>query len=215
MKYWLDKDLSLKCKSLLYLLIEMQVDNITEEEINAALVEQTYKGNGIDILYKYKISPLPEKIMMLVNDGRHAIFSGLNKLRSSGYVYLQEGRSSLGQVSGYTYHTTDISKPEWALVYRQQKLEEGYSAGQFDKQPWIYFWDLKDAIFIYLKDTTFEGDIKEQVDVMVAEYLELIEPEFHFREIALTYDKLEKEQIELLEKYKEYIKNYPVHKDFI
>ncbi|MBZ9686138.1 hypothetical protein G9F72_007305 [Clostridium estertheticum] len=138
--------------------------------------------------------------MMLVNDGRHAIFSGLNSLRASGYVYLQEGRSSLGQVSGYTYHTAEIRKPEWSLVYRQQKLEESYSSGQFDKQPWLYFWNLKDAIFIYLTETILEGDIKAQVDVMVSEYLELVEPEFHFGEIALTYEKLEEGQIELLEK---------------
>lgn len=212
MKYWLDKDLSLKCKSILYLIIEMQSDNITEQEIRSALVEQTYKGNGIDILYKYKISPLPEKIMMLVNDGRHAIFSGLNSLRGRGYVYLQERRSTIGQVSGYTYHTAEIRKPEWSLIYRQQKLAEDYSSGQFDKQPWLYFWDLKNAFFIYLTETTVETDVKEQVDIMVADYLELVEPEFHFMEIALMYEKLDAEQIGILEKYKEYITNYPIDK---
>lgn len=210
MNYWLDKSLSLKCKSILYLIIEMREKNITEEEINSALVEQTDKSRERDILYKYMISPLPERIMMLVNDGRHAIFSGLNRLRFRGYVYLQEGRSAIGQVTGYNYHTAEIRRPEWSLIYRQQKLEEDYASRQFDKQPWLYFWELKDAFSIYLKETTIDCDIKEQVDVMVGEYLKLVSPEFHFGEIALTYDKLEEDQIELLEKYKEYITNYPI-----
>lgn len=210
MKYWLDKSLSLKCKSILYLIIEIQEKNITEEEIHSALVEQTYKRSGVDILYLYNISPLPEKIMMLANDGRHAIFSGLNSLRGRGYVYLQECRSTVGQVSGYTYHTSEIRRAEWSLIYKQQKLEEGYSAGLFDKEPWIYFWNLKDAYFIYLTEETYQGNIKEQVDEMVAKYLEHVVPEFHFGDIALTFEKLEEDQVALLEKYKEYITYYPI-----
>lgn len=212
MNYWLDNSLSLKCKSILYLIIEMREDNITEEEINSALVEQTDKFNEKDILYKYNISPLPERIMMLVNDGRHAIFSGLNSLRGRGYVYLQESRSAVGQVSGYTYHTTEIRNPEWSLVYRQQKLAEGYSSALFDKQPWLYFWELKDAFFIYLTETMVDINIETQVDVMVSKYLELVAPDFHFGEIALTFEKLEGSQLEILEKYKEYISDYPNNK---